>query len=205
MLVLGHRGYPGHAPENSVAGVVAAFDAGADGVEVDVRRTAAGLLVCSHDPLVAEAAYDRVVDVLDAARGRGRVVLEVKNMPGEPDFDAPAERTAHLLLDLLRGREGDDVVVSSFDWFAIEVARGAVPTGFLTPPGLAAGANLAYVTENGHAECHPHVSAVLAEPGVVAAAHEAGVRVVCWTVDDPEQASALRDLGVDAIITNVLL
>lgn len=205
MLVFGHRGFPLRAPENTAAGVAAAFDAGAAGVEVDVRRTEAGLLVCSHDPLEPGRAYDPVEAVLDAARGRGRVVLEVKNIPGEPDFDAPAEATAKLLLELLAGREGDDVVVSSFDWFAIELARGSVPTGFLTPPGIAAGANLAYVVETGHAECHPHYTAVLEEPGVVAAAHEQGVRVVCWTVDDPEVAARLAELGVDAIISNVLL
>ena len=188
-----------------MAGVTAALDAGADGVEVDVRRTPEGLLVCSHDPLDAARAYDPVEAVLDAARGRGRVVLEVKNIPGEPDFDAPTEATARLLLDLLARREGDDVVVSSFDWFAIEAARGAVPTAFLTPPGIAAGANLAYVAENGHAECHPHVAMVLVEPEMVAAAHERGVRVVCWTVDDADVARRLADLGVDGIITNSLL
>jgi glycerophosphoryl diester phosphodiesterase len=200
--VYGHRGYAAAHPENSVAGVVAAFDAGAHGVEVDVRRAPDGALLLSHDPLPADlTGLATLAEVLDAARGR--VVAEVKNMPGEPDFDARTERTARLLAALLAGRDGDDVVVSSFDWFAIEVARDAgLRTAFLTPPGLALEASLAYVTEAKHAECHPHWSAVLEDPAAVGTAHDAGVEVVAWTVDDPEVYAALRDAGVDGVITN---
>ena len=201
MRVYGHRGYPVVHPDNSLAGVVAAFDAGAHGVEVDVRRTPSGDLLLSHDPLPADlGALTSLSAVLDAARGR--VICEVKNLPGEPDFDAPAEATAHLLVSALAGRDGD-IVVSSFDWFAIEVARDAgLRTGFLTPPGLSLEGALGYVTEARHAECHPHWSAVLEDPARVNAAHDAGIEVVAWTVDDAEVFRALRDAGVDGVITN---
>lgn len=205
MLVIGHRGAAAVAPENTVAGVLRAFADGADGVEVDVRRTAEGRLVCSHDPLAPGTEPAALADVLDAARGRGLVVVEVKNVPGEPDFDAPEERTARLLLDLLDGRGGgDQVTVSSFDWFAIDVVRdaGRWPTAFLTPPGVGFEAAVAYVVENGHRQCHPHYTDVLARPGALDLAREAGVEVVCWTVDDPADADALAALGMDGIITN---
>jgi glycerophosphoryl diester phosphodiesterase len=48
-LIIGHRGFAAHFPDNSVAGVRAAFAAGADGVEVDVRPCADGVWVCHHD------------------------------------------------------------------------------------------------------------------------------------------------------------
>lgn len=48
-LIIGHRGFAGRFPDNSVAGVRAALAAGADGVEVDVRPTADGVWVCHHD------------------------------------------------------------------------------------------------------------------------------------------------------------
>ena len=47
-LVIGHRGMAGF-PESSVAAFRAAIDAGADAVEVDVRRTRDGSLVVHHD------------------------------------------------------------------------------------------------------------------------------------------------------------
>ena len=202
MNVYGHRGYAAAHPENSVAGVVAAFDAGAYGVEVDVRRTPDGRLVLSHDPLPDDlTGFATPAEVLDAARGR--VILEVKNLPGEPDFDAPVEATAKLLVELLYSREGDDVTVSSFDWFAVERARDAgLRTAFLAPPGIGFEATLAYVDDADHAECHPHWTSVLEAPALVAEAHEHGRAVVCWTVDDPDIAAELRNFGVDGVITN---
>lgn len=181
---------------------LAAPDPRAHGVAVAVRRTPAGDLVLSNDPLPADpTGLTPLSDVLDAARGR--VICEVKNVPGEPDFDAPAEATAQLLVSALAQRPGTDVVVSSFDWFAIEVARDAgLRTGFRTPSGLALEASLAYVLDAKHAECHPHWSAVLDDPAQIAAAHDAGVEVVAWTVDDAGVFDALRDAGVDGVITN---
>jgi len=124
-----------------------------------VRRSADGLVVASGEPLA---------DVLDAATGQ--VVLDVAPDPGGPS-DAAA------LVALLAGRS-DDVVVASFDWYALALARDAgLRTAFRTPEGVALSAALAYVTEAGHAECHPHVSAVREDP---AAAEAAGIPVVPW-------------------------
>lgn len=50
MLVVAHRTLPRDAPENSLAGIRAAAEAGADAVEVDVRRTSDGIPVLLHDP-----------------------------------------------------------------------------------------------------------------------------------------------------------
>src|SRR4051794_10674132 len=55
VLVLGHRGAPVEAPENTIAAFVAAGRLGADGVELDVRRTADGALVVRHDATVPGA------------------------------------------------------------------------------------------------------------------------------------------------------
>lgn len=52
-LCVAHRGASGIAPENTVAAVQAAVAAGADHVEVDVRRTADRALVIHHDPTLA--------------------------------------------------------------------------------------------------------------------------------------------------------
>jgi glycerophosphoryl diester phosphodiesterase len=171
---------------------------------IPVRRTALGGLVAGAAP---DGAGPGLEEVLDAATGR--VVLEVKNVPGEPDFDAPYEETVRLLVALLAARaaragaRADDVVVSSADWFAAERARDAgLRAAYVAAPGIALSAALAYVSDAGLAECHPHWTAVVEAPEVVAAAHAAGRAVVCWGVDDPEVARRLRDAGVDGVITD---
>jgi glycerophosphoryl diester phosphodiesterase len=47
--VMAHRGASGLAPENTMAAIQAAFEAGADWVEIDVQETADGAVVVIHD------------------------------------------------------------------------------------------------------------------------------------------------------------
>lgn len=44
-----HRGATAFAPENTLEAYAAAMDYGADGCEIDLRKTADGVLVCLHD------------------------------------------------------------------------------------------------------------------------------------------------------------
>lgn len=236
MLVFGHRGsgttrlgsgVAGAPRENTAASVVAAMQAGADGVEVDVRLSRDGLLVCSHDPDLRRVAGhpdvvrhtdaedlrrlarppDLLVDVLAATDQP--VLVEVKNVPGEPDFDAPSERVARAVAALLARRSDGSrvVVVSSFDWHALDAVRElapTVPTAFLTAPGVRLGAAVSHAAGHRLTEVHPHWSALVdpAAPAGLAAARAAGLRVVTWTVDDVEVARRLADEGVDGVITN---
>ena len=210
MQVYGHRGSRHPGPENTPAAVLAALAAGADGVEIDVRRTRDARLVCVHDPVLngghsgGRAGFvelRRVVvesdasalplpsieQMLDAGNG-ARVVLEVKNVRRQPDYDGRRATSARLLLRLLESRreEGrtDDVLVSSFDPTALIVARaGGWPTGLLTLPSIPVTAGLRAVLRAGHTELHAHTSALPERmPRRVAAAvarvHEADVRLV---------------------------
>jgi Glycerophosphoryl diester phosphodiesterase family len=49
VLVAAHRGYWVNAPENSSTALQAAFDAGVEVIEIDLRTTSDGILVLSHD------------------------------------------------------------------------------------------------------------------------------------------------------------
>lgn len=52
VLVLCHRGAAAFAPENTLEAYAAALDYGADGCEVDLRRTTDGVLVLFHDDML---------------------------------------------------------------------------------------------------------------------------------------------------------
>jgi len=62
-LVMVHRGASGFAPENTLEAYAAAMDYGADGVEIDIRRSADGVLYLFHDDTL-----DRMTE------GEGKVV-----------------------------------------------------------------------------------------------------------------------------------
>jgi glycerophosphoryl diester phosphodiesterase len=220
--VLGHRGNRLPGPENTVAAVRRALEAGAAGVEIDVRRTADGRLVCVHDPVagrrpVVEATaadlagrgIPSIAEVLDAAAG-GRVVVEVKNQRRQPDYDGRRGTSARLLVELLNERRAagqqDEVVVSSFDGTAVIVARAAgFATGLLTLPRVPVFAGLRAVLRAGHLELHAHTSALPTRAprraaAAVARVHEENVRLVVWTVTSVDDALRLRDAGVDSVI-----
>jgi len=49
VLVMVHRGASQFAPENTLEAYAAAMDYGADGVEIDIRRSADGVIILFHD------------------------------------------------------------------------------------------------------------------------------------------------------------
>ena len=204
MKILGHRGAPTRAPENTLAAFVEARRMGADGVELDVRRAPDGRLLVHHDPLPTPVppSVPTLVEALEVCAGM-IVNVEVKNLPGQPDYDA-TEAVATAVGELLGRRCGEDLIVSSFNLASVDAVRAAAPslaTGWLTLPGFDQAAAAATAAERGHSALHPHEQAVT--PEVVAAIHRAGLTVTTWTVDDPERMRALTDMGVDVMITNV--
>lgn len=67
-LVLAHRGASDEYAEHTLAAYLAALEAGADGLECDVRLTADGHLVCVHDRNLRRTASSRgLVSTMDLA------------------------------------------------------------------------------------------------------------------------------------------
>ena len=131
----------------------------------------------------------------------------MKNLPGEPSFDSPVEAAAEATVRMLE-RVGFDgsVLISSFNWLSIERIKHMDPsiaTGFLTTAHIDADAALLYAATNGHDYVLPQAPAIWdSGPEFITRAHDAGVRVGTWTVDDPEAVERLFEWGVDAVATN---
>ena len=217
-LVLGHRGASAVAPENTLAAFARAREMGADGVELDVRRTADDVLVVHHDPEAEGVGVIRTVafadlraarpdlptleEALDACRGL-LVNTEVKCLPWEPDPDTDGA-VVRATIDAI-SRTATDSVLSSFDLNAVDRAHEYAPaleTGWLTHgQDVATAARIA--ADHGHAWLNPDVrSARRGGADGIAAAHAAGLRVSVWTVDDLDDARTLAADGVDILITN---
>ena len=140
-----------------------------------------------------------LVDVLDAARGF-TVNVEVKNFPRDEQWD-PDQQVVHDLLDLLDERACDDVLVSCFDFGAIDLVRGRYPTAMLYLSRKPVDVLLDAVVEHGHRIVHPYDTMV--DDAFMAAARSRRLEVNVWTLDvGLDRYRELLDLGVDGIITD---
>ncbi|MCH7835733.1 MAG: glycerophosphodiester phosphodiesterase [Chloroflexi bacterium] len=217
-LVISHRARAGHAPENTLAGIRAALQIGADAIEVDVQASADGLPVLMHDltldrttngsgDLVSltleqlqalDAGGEPVptfAQALEMTRGRALLVAEIKR-PG-------CERA---LAEVIRAAEAlADVMVWSFLPPALEAMRQAepmVPGALLIAPqsmgnwpsmqDLALRLDLQAVS----------VFHLNLDASVIAQARRHGLAVYAWTADTERDIQRLLDLGVDGIVTN---
>ena len=106
-LIIAHRGASAHAPENSLIAFQRAVDAGADGIEFDVRLTKDDVAVVFHDPSlnritgrkgkVRESASDELLG-MDAGSWFNRIY------PNRADIAFAAERIP-MLREVLRSLE----------------------------------------------------------------------------------------------------
>ncbi|MEK8226100.1 glycerophosphodiester phosphodiesterase family protein [Oerskovia sp. M15] len=61
---------------------------------------------------------------------------------------------------------------------------------------------LATCAELGVMTCNPSGTLLLEQPGLVAELHDAGLEVMVWTLNEPEQWALALEIGVDAVITD---
>lgn len=222
-----HRGASADAPENTLPAFAAAVEQGADGIELDLQRTADGELVVIHDETI-DRTSDGTGRVVDLTLDELRRCDFSNGMPGFGGTRIPTLREVFELLaptplvinvelknsvELYPGMEAqvdqlvaefsfaDRVIYSSFNHYSLRTLRDAntpVPLGVLYAEGLVD--PWVYATYLGVQAIHPPWE-VLQVPGVVDECHARGISVNTWTVAS-EQAPRLASLGVDAIITN---
>lgn len=216
ITVIAHRGASAARPENTLEAFRHAVELGADGIELDVRRTRDGRPAVHHDEALVDgrpirdlAAVELPAEVplLDAALRACdpvEVNVEIKNVRIDGDWD-PDQTMARVVVDTVRGLGiGERIVVSSFGFACIDRVRELEPslrTAFLIFPEGDPLPLLERVAGAGHPGVHPHVAMV--DERFVGAARELGLFVNVWTVDDPDEIRRLADLGVDGVITNV--
>ena len=204
-LVIAHRGASAaHPPGNTLEAFRAARDLGADWVELDVRPSADGALVVHHDaelpdgrPVASVAAGDRpafvplLSEALDACDGMG-VNVEIKREPGAPWDDPDLGPTADVLALLEALGRPERFLVTSFDPAVLDRVRSlapGLPSGVLCLDPRADPDPLALAADGGHVALNPWDP--LVDAALVDRAHERGLAVNVWTVDDPARMAEL--------------
>lgn len=211
--MVAHRGASAHYPENTLSAFEAAVAAGADIVELDVRRSADGVLVVVHDPTELtlselnrrQPEIPTLDEVLEQLRGRVALEVEIKNAQDEAGYEPSGTEIARDVIAALRRHAFADAFITSFDpecLLSIETWDPARATGLTVEPS----ADLDHALElaaGRHAFLLPEAT-VLERAGreFIVRAHERDVRVCAWTVDDEAAIERLFVLGVDAVETN---
>ena len=213
--VFAHRGAHENERENTLLAFSAAVALGVDGVELDVRLSADGVLVVHHDPVVAGHVIARsearvlpdyvptLEASLEALRGIS-VNVEIKNLleKSEPTFDATGDFARLVISDINRLGVSDDVVISSFDLATCAVARSfdrkLYVAWLLWDRELLSAMTQAHVL--GLNAVNPHFS--LLDAGTVDTARALSLDVNAWTVNEESDLLAMADFGVASVITD---
>ncbi|QHO90696.1 glycerophosphodiester phosphodiesterase [Actinomyces sp. 432] len=229
--VVAHRGGGGEAPENTWSAVEHVAGLGLTWMETDLRATADGVVVLSHDAdmarttgdprRIAELTWDELARV-DAGDGRAPVRLD-EALAAHPGirFNVDLKDSGVVQPALQAVREADAlerVRFASFSARRLAVLRRQEPRA-TTSLGVGDVAGLMLLSEaavpvphtrwawtNGRVDAVQVPLRFHRVPVVtrrfIAQAHTAGLEVHVWTVDDPEQMRSLAARGVDAIITD---
>ena len=227
-LMIAHRGMSGLEMENSASAFVAAGQRSHFGIETDVHRTADGQFIIIHDDSTKRVAGDemiveqtsfrtlrslRLLDT-DGQQSRGDLilpslreyigickkygkvaVLELKNHFAPEDIDK--------IIDIIRQAEYlDQVIFISFDLPNMICIRERLPqqqAQFLisSVPDWLLDTLQKYRLDL-------DIKHTVLTREYVEALHAAGIKVNTWTVNTPEDAQRVIDMGVDFITTNIL-
>ena len=227
--IIAHRGASAVAPENTLVALTKAADLGARSVELDVMLSGDGVPIIIHDTNldrttsgagpVAAQPYETLAQ-LDAGSWFGKAFsgekipalsdaiflllrcnlalnLEIKPSPGED------RETATKAIETLSETwpSAATLVLSSASIEALEVARDLAPQwrrgliADIPPPNWRE-----LLAELGCVSAH--CAASVATPSLIEEFHEAGYKLLAWTVNRPATAATLFKNGVDGIFTD---
>jgi glycerophosphoryl diester phosphodiesterase len=218
-VCIGHRGASGTEPENTLRSIRRALELGADGVEIDVRLIE-GELIVFHDSRLNRTTNGKgyvarksfaALRALDAGLGEQiptlREVCQTVNRRGFINIELKGRGTALPTAAVLReliGREGWEpahFLVSSFLRRELRTFREADP---ITPVGLL----LARPTRLFLGQARALQASAIHPPlkhtnkRLIEMAHQNGLRVLVYTVNEPASLARMRALGVDGVFTD---
>ena len=220
LLVIGHRGARGHLAENTLPSIAKALELGVDGIEIDVFRCASEELVVFHDQtlekLTNATGYIEQLD-LDSIRNIEVLngftiptleeVLNLINGRAMLNIELKGSQTAILTDQMLQTFfeketwSAEKILISSFDWEELKLfyeVNQKVPIAILTEDDPLDALPIA--KELNAVAINPNYKSLNKEN--LTKIHKKGLKICPWTVNQPEEISALLALGVDGIITD---
>ncbi|AXY61068.1 glycerophosphodiester phosphodiesterase [Acinetobacter sp. WCHAc010052] len=227
MIIIGHRGARGEAPENTLGGFQHIHDLGIRAVEFDVRQLKDGELIIMHD------------DNFLRTTGIDQKLYDLKSTELEPynqaniwmDWEKQITPTLSQSLNIMQDFEHIEVEVKAVETdeqaekLIIELQKqlkGFEQTAIITSFDLKI--HQALLQQNSHFKhgllieddikekaieqalalncCQIGWMNQLATDALIKATQKADLAISIWTVNDTERAKYLRDQGVQGLITD---
>jgi len=219
-LVIGHRGAMGHETENTLASVQKAMDLGVDMIEIDIFRIESGEIVVFHDERVERLTNGggrieeyNIVDlkrlILDGNHGIPMLqdVLKLIDNKVRLNIELKGVNTSDRVNFIIENYVAksdwtlDNFLISSFNWEELRVMRK-----------FNQDIAIAVLTEDNPLEAIPIAKELNAEainPDFTTLTREnvneikqAGFKIYTWTVNEPNDITQMKRMGVDGIFTN---
>ena len=212
-VILGHRGSPHHARENTVESFLLALEEGADGVELDVQPTRDGIPVVFHDdelPSGEVLASLTLNDLKDAARRNNVHVHELEEvlrmLSGKGFVNIELKHTGLEETCLQIAQNLMPAETFLFSSFLPEVVKTVRTLAADIPAILIVGENGNLERTLGVArDCDASGIAFyyeLIDEELAKFFRNENLPLLTWTVNDPVEAKRLIGLGVCGIITD---
>jgi glycerophosphoryl diester phosphodiesterase len=219
MLVIGHRGAPLQAPENTLQSYKLALDMGVDIVEVDVQALPSGEVVVMHDhkvdrttgghgylrdysleqlrslPTPSGEPVPTLQEVFELVAGRAGLLIDIK-----------AQSTAKQVVDIVnhylgQGWSSQQIMVQSY--YHDELLRVKHHASHIRTATLMVGMPVDYARYAADLKASSaNVPYDVINAQYVNDAHARGLKMYAWGANDPEILEYLQSLGVDGAITD---
>lgn len=227
-IVYAHRGASGYAPENTMAAFQKAVELGSCGIECDVQMTRDGYLVICHDETVDRTTDGKgfikdftleelrkldagsrfgkefkgqriplLSELLELVRNTG-LFLNIEIKSGIVLYPGIEEK---VLSEVETFGLQEKVIISSFNHYSVNRVKQLAPSvkaGILYMEGLFEPWN--YMKAVGCECAHPFYMALV--PEIAEEIKKRGFQINVFTVNEPQHAVKLAEMGVDIIITN---
>lgn len=230
ILNLAHRGYSGKYPENTMLAFKKAYEAKADGIELDVHFSKDGQLIVMHDEDVSRTTdgHGLIMDKtlaelkqLDASytykEQFGKVEIPtleeyfqwVKDTPLITNIELKTsiipytgiEQAVLAMMDKYDLRSR--IIISSFNHYSVMRFKKLAPdvdSGFLESSEII---DFGAYTEKLGINCiHPLIYNIMMNPECLQEIQAHHRKLNVWHVDTPDDVRAMKKIGVNAIISN---
>lgn len=226
-MIIAHRGASNDAPENTLAAVRLAWKQDADAVEVDIHYSKDNRIMVIHDEdskrtsgvkLVVRESLANDLRNLEVGSFKDPQFVDekipfleevIETLPADKilfiEVKTDTTILPYLFEQISTSPKKDQLVVISFDLKVVAGMKRLLPE---TPVywlhySLSGRYKTKYITMAKDV-CLDGLN--FRFKGIseeyVSAVHEAGMKMFSWTVDDPDEARRLIDIGIDGITTN---